>query len=336
MNPACSAHEDRRETRLTPRQPSRRGRGHRRAFAVAAALISSAFGVAACGSDKSDSTTSTTVVARTVSVAKTPVEVASTKRGAIGYRSAGSGPPLVLIMGFGSSMEDWAPKFVDDLARTHRVVIFDNAGIGRSKALASKLTISGMADQTSALINSLRLGAPDVLGWSMGGMIAQALAVRHPDQVKRLVLAATQPGTGDAKEIPEEAAKALASASPEEFLAALFPDDQKAALKSYVDGIALYTDRSTVPDTIYGPQRAAINGWLGGSEPAGHNVTKTSVATLVSDGAEDRFNPVFNSRLLGKLFRHSQLKIYDDAGHAFLFQAGTRFAARANAFLAKH
>lgn len=159
--------------------------------------------LAACGSEDSEPAARTTVTAPVASVAKTSVTVADTKRGAVGYRSVGSGPPLVLVMGFGSSMEDWDPTFVDDLARTRRVVVFDNAGIGKSTALASKkLTISGMADQTSALIDALGLGTPDVLGWSMGGMVAQALAVRHPDQVRRLVLSATQPGTGKAKKDP--------------------------------------------------------------------------------------------------------------------------------------
>jgi pimeloyl-ACP methyl ester carboxylesterase len=313
------------------------GRGLARAFIVLMLAPSAALGVAACGSDdtKPASRSATTATAPAASIATTSVQVAQTKRGAVGYRTVGSGAPLVMIMGFGSSMEDWEPGFVDGLAKKHRVVIFDNAGIGKSKALASKLTISGMADQTSALIQTLGLGKTDVLGWSMGGMVAQALAVRHPDQVRHLVLSATQPGTGKAKEIPEKAAKALANASPEEFLAALYPDDQKAALKLYTDGIARYKVRSTVPGTIYAPQRAAINGWLEGHEPAGKRVGSATVSTLAADGAEDHFNPVFNTRLLAKLFRNSELQIYEDAGHAFLFQPDTNYVTRVNAFLAK-
>ncbi len=175
------------------------------------------------------------------SIATAPVKVAVTPRGAVAYRSVGSGPPLVLIMGFGASMEDWSPTFVDDLARTHRVVIFNNAGIGKSTALA-KVTISGMADQTSALIGALKLGRADVLGWSMGGMIAQALVVRHPNRVRRLVLAATQPGTGTAKRPSKQAAEALAeaTATAEGFFAALFPPEQSAARRAYAAGIERY------------------------------------------------------------------------------------------------
>jgi pimeloyl-ACP methyl ester carboxylesterase len=101
-----------------------------------------------------------------------------------------------LIMGYGWTMEGWDPRLVHALARHTRVVMFDNSGVGRTQQLPAPLTIDAMADQTSALIDALGLGRPNVLGWSTGGMIAQALAVLHPAQVRRLVLCATFPGTG--------------------------------------------------------------------------------------------------------------------------------------------
>ena len=99
-------------------------------------------------------------------------------------------------MGYAGTMETWEPQLVDTLALRNRVVVFDNAGIGGTKALPSPLTVDAMANQTSALISALGLGRADVLGWSMGGMIAQALAVLHPGQVRRLVLCAMFPGEG--------------------------------------------------------------------------------------------------------------------------------------------
>lgn len=303
-----------------------------RASIVAVMLATGTLGVTACGEDEG-SKPAATAPAPAVSVAKTPVTVADTTRGAVGYRSVGTGPPLVLVMGFGSSMEDWDPTFVDTLAKTRRVVIFDNAGIGKSDAVAPKLSISKMADQTSALIDKLGLGETDVLGWSMGGMVSQALTARHPDQVRRLVLSATWPGNGEAREDRSKAPPADATA--EEFIAALFPDDQKAAVKQYSDGLAAYTDRSTLPDAIYGEQRAAINGWLAGDEPAGKRFTDTSVPTLVAGGAEDRFNPISNTRLLARLIKNSELEVYDNGGHAFLFQPDTNYATRVDTFLSK-
>ena len=154
-----------------------------------------------------------------------PVRVAHTKLGAVGYRVVGSGPPLVLIMGYGWTMEGWDPRLVHALARHNRVVMFDNSGVGRTQPL----TIDAMADQTSALIDTLGLGRPDVLGWSMGGMIAQALAVLHPAQLRRLVLCATYPGTGTV--VPSQAALQAGSDFPANQVSAY--DTFKAAISEY-------------------------------------------------------------------------------------------------------
>ena len=155
---------------------------------LAAVLVSVA--LSACGSAPG-------MAPGTASVVSALVRIAHTRLGAVGYRVVGSGPPLVLIMGYAGTMEVWDPRLVHALARHNRVV---HAGIGRTQPLPGEqtatLTIDAMADQTSALIDALGLGRPDVLGWSMGGMIAQALAVLHPSQVRRLVLCATFPGTG--------------------------------------------------------------------------------------------------------------------------------------------
>ena len=129
-------------------------------------------------------------------------------------------------------METWEPQFVDTLALHFRVVIFDNAGIGRTRALPSPLTIDAMADQTSALINALDLGRTDVLGWSMGGMIAQALAVLHPAQVRRLVLCATFPGVGAV--IPPQAK--INDLTNGNGLSVLFPADQPMAADAFSAG----------------------------------------------------------------------------------------------------
>lgn len=129
-----------------------------------------------------------------------PTQVVRTSAGTVAYRELGSGSPLLLIVGAGASMDGWPPSFVDALAAHHKVVVFDNAGIGRTSAVSAPalLSVAAMASQTSALISALRLHRPAVLGWSIGGMIAQDLAVTHPAQVSRLVLAATTAGTGKA------------------------------------------------------------------------------------------------------------------------------------------
>jgi hypothetical protein len=137
-------------------------RASRRGIALVAVAVVMAVALAACGSSPGKPTAPTSA-----SVVLAQAQVAHTKLGAVGYRVVGSGPPLVLIMGYSGTMEDWDPRFVDALARHYRVVIFDNAGVGRTQRLPTPLTIDAMADQTSALISTLGLGRANVVGWSM-------------------------------------------------------------------------------------------------------------------------------------------------------------------------
>ena len=152
------------------------------------AVCCAAAAVAACGSGSGPD------------VLTAPIRVVRTSDGMVAYRELGSGPPLLLIVGAGASMDGWPPSFVDAFADHHKVVVFDNAGVGWTSAVSAPavLSVTAMASQTSALISALRLRRPAVLGWSMGGMIAQDLAVSHPAQVGRLILAATGVGTGKA------------------------------------------------------------------------------------------------------------------------------------------
>ncbi len=185
--------------------------------------------LAGCGSPAQQPTAPAGLPASARAVVSAPVRIAHTRLGAVGYREVGTGPPLILITGYTATMDDWDPRFVGALAEHYRVVIFDNAGVGRTQALPEPLTIDAMANQTSALIDALGLGSANVLGWSMGGTIAQALAVLHPAQVRRLVLCATFPGTGRITPPSQAAVQALTSGSQQEVMADLFPANQSAA-----------------------------------------------------------------------------------------------------------
>ncbi len=259
--------------------------------------------------------------------------MANTPDGAIGYREVGHGPPLVLIMGFGGTMNDWAPAFVDSLATSHRVVIFDNAGIGHTAALPPPLTITAMADQTSALISALGLGRIDVLGWSMGGMIAQALAVQHPSQVNHLVLAATQPGTGRSRPIPAAAGADASSSNPATVLSVLFPPGQQAAVAAYVSGILAYQPPENATAAVTDAQAKAIGRWLEGTDPSGADTTRIASPTLVADGTEDALDPVANGHILTTTIPGAHLVLYTGAGHAFLFQDAAQFLPVVEQFL---
>ncbi|HEY6786844.1 MAG TPA: alpha/beta hydrolase [Trebonia sp.] len=262
-----------------------------------------------------------------------PTLVAGTAAGDVGYREVGTGSPVLLIMGFAGSMDDWAPSFVDALAAHHTVVVFDNAGVGDTASLPSPLTIPAMAWQASALISALHLGPTAVLGWSMGGMIAQALAVLHPRQVSQLILAATQAGTGTSLPIPPAAAAALASGNLSAVLAVLFPSDQGAAEKAYLAGILQYPGYYAATGAVTAQQELAIQQWMAGQDPAGRRLGQIRARTLVADGTQDALDPVPNDWLLARGIPRARVLLYPDAGHAFLFQDTARFVPAVERFL---
>ena len=286
------------------------------------AVCCAAAALAACGSSGSGP-----------DVLTAPVQVVRTTDGTVAYRELGSGPALLLIMGAGASMDGWPPGVVDALAAHHEVVVFDNAGVGRTSAVSTRasLSITAMASQTSALISALRLRRPAVLGWSMGGMIAQALAVSHPAQVSRLILAASAVGTGKALPLPPSAT--VFDLNSAELVAQLFPKNQAAAARAYLNTIQQYPGFYQVSAATFHSQYLAAERWLAGQDAAGHLVGDIRVPTLVANGTLDQFIVAANARLLASSVPGAKLLLYDDAGHAFLFQDAAKFIRAVETFI---
>jgi pimeloyl-ACP methyl ester carboxylesterase len=270
---------------------------------------------------------STAPVPDSVSIASVRAQTVHTTLGTVAYRAIGAGPPLVMVNGYSATMEDWDPLLVDALAQHHRLVIFDNAGIGRTQSLPAPLSIDAMANQTGALINALHLGRADVLGWSMGTTVVQALAVLYPSEVAALVLCAPYPGNG-AVVLP---ARSILDATNDP--TALFPADQVDAEIAYEVAISSYPKAPPAPQAIDSAQSKALDQWWAGGDPAGRLVAKIGVPTLIADGTLDRLDPVANDHLLARLIPGATLKLYPDAGHAFLYQDSTAFAALVGSFL---
>jgi pimeloyl-ACP methyl ester carboxylesterase len=285
------------------------------------AVCCAAAAVAGCGSGNSGP-----------DVLTAPIRIVGTADGTVAYRELGSGPALLLINGADASMDDWPPSFVDALAAHHEVVVFDNAGVGRTSAVSgpASLSIPAMASQTSALISALRLGRPAVLGWSMGGMIAQALTVSHPAQVSRLILAATGVGTGKAVPLPPSAA--MFALSPAKVVAQMFPTDQAAAASAYLNDILQYPGSYQVSAATFHSQYLAAERWLAGQDAVGHLVGDIRVPTLVADGTRDQDIRPPNARLLASSVPGAKLLLFDDAGHAFLFQDAAGFIPAVDTF----
>ncbi|MGH2914230.1 MAG: alpha/beta fold hydrolase [Steroidobacteraceae bacterium] len=276
-------------------------------------------------------TGSTARVPNTVSIASMPVQIAHTNLGDVAYRALGSGPPLVLVMGYGATMEDWDPRLIDTLAQHYRVVIFDNAGVGQTQVRPAPITIDAMANQTSALIATLGLKRPNVLGWSMGSMITQALAVLHPGQVNRLILCAAYPGNGTASPPSRQTLNEFESG--QDTIAFLFPADQTAAQHTYLTAISSYPTTAPTGADVVKAQGHAIDDWWAGQDRAGTRTATITAPTLITDGTLDRLDPPANSHTLANLIPKAQLTLYPDAGHAFLFGDPTTFERRIKSFL---
>lgn len=267
------------------------------------------------------------------SVTRAPIHAVSVPWGQIGYRSAGRGSPLVLIMGLAGNIDDWPPSLIAALAQHHHVIVFDNEGIGRTTLRPGALTITRMADDTATLIAALGLHRPDVMGWSMGGFIAQALAVRHPDAVGKLVLSATAPGTGKVVAPSAAVIRALSNGA-QGALAYLFPPDQAKFVVAYTREITSYAHFYLTPARIVTLQLRASSSWLAGRVAAGRRVGRLRLPTLIGDGSDDVILPTANSVRLAHLIRGSRLKLYPDAGHGFIFQDERQWVTTIERFLA--
>jgi pimeloyl-ACP methyl ester carboxylesterase len=288
------------------------------ALAAAAALV-----LAPAAAQASGAATAPTQTAR----------VAAKQR--IGYRSIGSGRPVVFVQGLAGTIDGWPPSFLDKVAaRGHRVIVFDNEGVGRSTLRAGTLTIRRMGQDAARLIQALHLRRPDVVGWSMGGMVAQSFAVRSPKRLRRLVLLATAPGDGKGVIPDAEGQMALAGGDPSALLAELFPPDQIAARDRYISDVLRRFDFNGIaPPAIVTAQLGASAQWITGGDPDGARVGQLEAHALVGGGELDHLLPVANQRHLAQLIPHAKLVTYPDAAHGFFFQHDAEFVPQLAAFL---
>src|SRR4030095_12134611 len=120
-------------------------------------------------------------------------------RGRIAYHRRGSGRPLLVLNGLAATSADWDPPFIERLAPANELILLDNRGIGASTDNGAPFDIDQLANDAARGIEALRVQRVSVLGWSMGGFIAQTVALQHPARIDKLVLLSTDPGGVDAK-----------------------------------------------------------------------------------------------------------------------------------------
>jgi pimeloyl-ACP methyl ester carboxylesterase len=252
----------------------------------------------------------------------------------IAYRTLGTGRPLVMIMGLSGTMDAWDPPFVDALALHHKVVMFDNEGMGRSTLRKGRLTMQRMGDDVARVIRRLKLKKADVLGWSMGGMIAQDFAVRYPKLYRRLVLNATMPGDRGWT-TPEPAAFAALSGQGglAGLLGLLFPPDRPELGPAYAARIAQRKHLTLGRPATTSKQLGAITSWVSGADPAGLKLSQIAKPVLIGAGENDPLVPVDNDRHIAATIPGAQLVTFPDTSHGFLFQEREAWLTQVEAFL---
>jgi pimeloyl-ACP methyl ester carboxylesterase len=251
----------------------------------------------------------------------------------ISCRVLGSGHPLLLIMGYGSTMNLWEPWLLDRFAERYRVIVFDNRGTGGTETGSHPFSIGQFADDTAALLQSLGIAQAHVLGWSMGSLVAQELALRHPSLVGRLVLYASHCDAGMFPPAPDVLERLSdTSGTPEErgmrYIGTLFPEGWMRE-----NGVRLkeifFRPMGPMPEESAGMQAAAIGSWEGTTQRLG----AIGSPTLVITGAEDRLVPPENSRSMSERIPDAELSIIENGGHGVMFQFPVTFCDIVTGFL---
>jgi pimeloyl-ACP methyl ester carboxylesterase len=255
---------------------------------------------------------------------------------------AGSGPPLLLLQHFTGTLDNWDPAVTDALAAGHDVILFDNAGIGRSSGTVPT-TVAGMATHALAFLDGLHITTCDVLGFSLGGMVAQDMVRSRPSIFRRMILVGTGPRGGEdimhldkpslAKPLSDPTLRGYAVLQKIFFAPTA---SSQAAGAAFVERLG---QRKTDLEPASGPavaqaQLAAFRDWERWTGERFADLRGIRQPTLVVNGVHDEMIPVRNSYWLSENLPNAILLTYPDSGHGSLFQYHDSFTRQAEAFLA--
>jgi pimeloyl-ACP methyl ester carboxylesterase len=260
------------------------------------------------------------------------------------YRRFGDGPghPLLFLQHFTGTLDNWDPAVTDPLARGREVILFENAGVGRSTG-SVPTTIAGMAQHAFAFLDALKLARCDVLGYSLGGMIAQQMALDRPTVFRRMVLVGTAPRGGEDIMHLEKPTLQVHLSDPKlrgyAVLGKIFfapTVSSQAAADAFIKRLMERTqDREPVSGPAVGQaQMAAFREWESITGDRFGALKTIPQPTLVVNGVQDEMIPVRNSYWLGENLANAVLLTYPDSGHGSLFQFHESFTRQAAEFLA--
>ena len=260
------------------------------------------------------------------------------------YRRFGKpgGPPLVFNMHFTGTMDHWDPAVTDGFARDREVVLFNNAGVSSSSGEVPT-SVEEMAANAVAFIKALRLDQVDLLGFSLGGLIAQEVAITTPKLVRRLVLVGTGPRGGEGMATLTSEAQAVFSGKYENpdhvWLGAFFTPSKasQAAGHQYLRRFRLRTDGRDpeVNEKVAPAQLQALNRWGAPREAPYEYLKQIAQSTLVVNGSNDVLVYTVNSFILQQNIPDAQLILYPDSNHGSQYQYPELFVRHVSMFLSE-
>jgi pimeloyl-ACP methyl ester carboxylesterase len=277
----------------------------------------------------------------TTSYAKAPARTVTAGGVTYAYRELGpkGGIPVVFFVHLAATLDNWDPRIIDPIAKGRHVITFDNRGVGASTGQVPD-SIEAMADDAYTFITALGFDKVDVFTFSLGGFVAQALVVKHPELVRKLVLTGTGPKGG--KDIDKVVGTTywdilratLTRSDPKEFLFFNRNATGKPAARAFVNRLEERTADRDAPMKVKGfrTQLKAIQKW-GRSTP--DDLSKLTQPTLIANGDNDRMVPSVLSEDLHRRIKGSELIIYPDSGHGGIFQFHEKFAPVAVEFLGR-
>lgn len=260
------------------------------------------------------------------------------------YRRIGprGGVPLVLLNRFRGTIDWWDPEFLDHLSADHDVILFDNIGIGYTSG-QPRDSIDGFADGAIEFIDALGLHEVDLLGWSLGGVVAQAVTRRRPDVVRKLIVAGSGPGqvpgmTALAEDVLTIMAKP-GGGDAEDMLYLFYPDNDAARASGH-EHLAKVSTRLAADAPVVS-EEAAMGQFIAAGklmsipfERVQAELESIKQPVLYANGVHDVMIPAIASYVAVQHLDSATLVLYSDAGHAFLFQHARAFATEVSNFLA--
>jgi len=249
----------------------------------------------------------------------------------------GSGRPLLVLNGFAATSADWNPSFLDELSSSNELILLNNRGTGGSTDDGQPFDVAKLADDAARVIETLGLERASVMGWSMGGFIAQALALNHADRVEKLILLSTDSGGTDSDLASPAMWSKLVdiSGTPNEqarrLLFLLFPSDV-AEVFYRTFGYIVAQSRAQLSPNLLKRQAAAMDSWHRGGVAS--RLREIAVPVLIATGTEDLVIPASNGLKLANAIPGAWLAQFAHGGHAFMAQYPRALAELINTFLA--